>query len=196
MSSDAVRERPPMNAPGPGGDAEARPTRAARRAFRDGPWLPPWPGPAGAGHDDAGSVHVVAVVVAVVIVVAAVLPGQVFDLVDQAARLAAKVALLALGDGLIAEGGRIEHRLDLPGERVALRGDRRRGGEPGRVGGVVARDGAVGHVEAVAAERAERGVELLVGFCQLDELLLALAQGMRPRLLVEMLDQHAAVMHV
>src|SRR5215472_17743875 len=105
----------------------------------------------------------------VVVVVAPV--RQILDLVDDAAGAGAETVLAVVADGLIGEGGGVQHRLDLARERIATG---RNGADRGNVlvvGRVVAGDRPVGEDEAVAPDRSERRVEPLEYLGKLDEVL-------------------------
>src|SRR5262249_4504968 len=94
-------------------------------------------------------------------------------------------------DRLVAGRGAVKEQLDLAGERIAARrygADRR---EIVRIGRIVARDRLIGECEAVAAERAEWCIELLVHIGQRQEMLLLLAQAVRTRALVDVFDENA-----
>src|SRR5258708_32181936 len=100
---------------------------------------------------------------------AVVIVGKVGHPIDDRAGAVHQLFFLALVDWLIVESSRIQYRLDLGGERVALSRDVGNLAEELSVSGIVAQDRTVGEVEAVNANRAERRVELLVHLRQFDE---------------------------
>ena len=65
--------------------------------------------------------------------------GEVFHPIDEPARAANQVVLLAVVDRLVVEGRRIQQRFDLGHQRIALARDVGDGGEEFAVGRVVAR---------------------------------------------------------
>src|SRR5207237_4863683 len=95
----------------------------------------------------------------------------------QALRLAEPALHLGAIERLVVEGRSVERRLDLRGERVALRGqalDLTLDRVVRAVARVVARERPCGRLQRIHRERAERGVQLLVCVGELREVAAAL----------------------
>src|SRR5260370_37191259 len=96
-------------------------------------------------------------------------------------------------DRLVAECGSVKQLLHLARKRIASGSYRPDCGEITRIRRIVAGNRSIGECETAATERAERRVELFVHAGQRKEMLLPLPQAVRPRALLEIFDENAAV---
>ena len=91
------------------------------------------------------------VVMVVIAIVLMLVVSKIRDAVDDHAGAAHQLILLLLLDRLVVEGGGLQQRLDLGGQRITLGRDVGDGGEELGVPRIVAEDRTVGKAQAVEA---------------------------------------------